>query len=225
MRPPRARTVLAIGVWLVVGLVVTVGVAWGVAYRGPYMEDACVVERVERPEWPDVPAASWRDSRPEGGEVLIARMQVCDRAWVGRPSVNSAIPDDFDYFTVEVWRSGWPRPALRATRLEERPSVLALEVKKETWRDGLVIPWRTSNGDGTSVSLPLRPCFAGLFVDAFLFAALARGTFGLLQLSAIIRRRVRRRAGQGVGCGYDRRGIGVGAACPECGRVVKAEAG
>ena len=64
-------------------------------------------------------------------------------------------------------------------------------------------------------ALPLRPLWLGFAGDVgfygILLAAVVRG-------SAALRSWRRARSGQCGYCGYDRRGLALEAACPECGR-------
>jgi len=65
-------------------------------------------------------------------------------------------------------------------------------------------------------TLPLTPLFPGLLANS---AAFAGGWPPLVALPAALRRWRRRQRGACTACGYDRRGIGADAVCPECGGV------
>ena len=65
-------------------------------------------------------------------------------------------------------------------------------------------------------AIPLRAYWPGLVADSALFSAL----WSLVLFApGRVRKFLRRRRGQCAACGYDLRGIGEGARCPECGGV------
>lgn len=64
-------------------------------------------------------------------------------------------------------------------------------------------------------ALPLRPAWAGLAADTVLWALASWATWRAARLAIRVSRRRRGRCGD---CGYDRAGLPAGAPCPECGR-------
>ena len=63
--------------------------------------------------------------------------------------------------------------------------------------------------------LPYSPLWPGFALDTAFYGTLA---FLLWSAPGFVRRRVRKRRGLCVGCGYDLRGAAGGGPCPECGR-------
>lgn len=79
---------------------------------------------------------------------------------------------------------------------------------------------RTFTLDGSTIThreprvVPLHPIVPGLLANTAVYGA---AWWLILFAPGVIRRWRRRRRGACVACGYDRRGIGAAAACPECG--------
>ncbi len=65
-------------------------------------------------------------------------------------------------------------------------------------------------------AIPYRPLWLGLLGDWLAFTVTC---FALLTSASMFRRRVRRRGGRCEGCGFDLRGLPLGARCPECGKA------
>jgi hypothetical protein len=149
------------------------------------------------------------DTEPD----LLVPIELRPRAfpWLdGQPWAKSR---DCDW--REVAASGWPFYALSSGRgyadASGRQAIDGIEVGgmrayDQTFFFAAVVPR----------ILPLRPLPLGFAADTLLYAGAFRG---LTILLAGARRSWRRRRGRCPGCGYDRRGLAEGAACPECGRA------
>jgi hypothetical protein len=229
------RWTIRIALCLALGVVTTVGVAWGLVAiaandwpKGPPPEEVSntgVRSRFDEvfgpSDWGDLEWASlWAWDRHWPGVVIEARNYRADihSPTAGRP-LNGGIT---------TLRAGWP--------------VLSLtDVSGFLYRDGDVAKRRFSGiqlGDDTFVSrwlptnwppsLPLRPLWPGFLINTLFYAAIV---FGLFFAPGLTKRAIRRKRGRCVNCGYDLRGhISSGSPhpgplregegtvrCPECG--------
>ncbi len=88
--------------------------------------------------------------------------------------------------------------------------VRSWSVQPDVWQVNLPVLGQTA--------FAMCPVWPGFALNTLFYAALAWGLWlGGWQLPLAIRRRRRRRKGLCVRCGYDRKGIGDGVVCPECG--------
>lgn len=125
---------------------------------------------------------------------------------------------------------GWPWRCFRGenwvdwTPPEPGASLLSFTVQDGTLTAVPPPAWAPENPRGLWVlergaqrvgEIPFLPIWAGLAGNTAVFAAAC-----LVPMVGVgvVRRRLRKRGGKCLGCGYDRRGLAVGAACPECGR-------
>lgn len=100
----------------------------------------------------------------------------------------------------EFWSSGSPIGYVTPERIDEE--------------------FRLPDGRGVGIRVPWRPLWPGLVANSAIYGVLAFGLFVVLR--RILRRFdprpwLRRRRGLCGECGYNRRGVPSGAACPECG--------
>jgi hypothetical protein len=182
---------------LLLGVVLTVGVAWGAALvcqKGSWT-------RGRRPVFAILPTDAPDD-------IFVD--------WLDAPASSSAIWVDRNGFH-QVWIHGFPSPSL-GTRYRwntrsgffEAPLV---ERSGSVWWRGLAI--REHSGSGwvrmRPTSLPLMPLWPGFAIDVALHAVLS---WLLCFAPFTLRRVLRARRGRCLGCGYDMRGLD---ACPECG--------
>ena len=223
-RSPRRRVGHAV-LFLACGAVTTVLVAWTCAaattlqilngrqfHTAPQATASGAV-----PSWPVPVPREWRPPLIEQRSAARGvRWQAAATGW-GDP-----------HQAVEVYRAGWPLPALRWTQWHESdsrgnasarasgagpvirlPSPVGTRGVASNW--GWVAGW-------VPRQLPLIPEWPGFAVNA---AAYAATLWGLSRaLGACARRAVlvrRSRLGQCPGCGYARAGLMDSAACPECG--------
>jgi hypothetical protein len=75
-------------------------------------------------------------------------------------------------------------------------------------------PLNFTDARGICGYLPIAPIWSGLALNTIFYGMMA---WGLLFLPGTLRRWRRRRGGRCVKCGYNRGGLAMGAACPECG--------
>ncbi len=105
---------------------------------------------------------------------------------------------------------GWPRPAMRVTAEGPR-AIDVMSWRREFQSSAYRHAWIVDLGAPPQLVLPLAPVWPGVALDTVVFAAaawlLVFGPFAL-------RRRVRRRRRRCVNCGYD---AGALEQCPECG--------
>jgi hypothetical protein len=97
--------------------------------------------------------------------------------------------------------SGWPWPSMIAYTAQSPAGM----------REVL---WRVRVGNRTA-DLPMEPVWPGFALDTAMYGSLV---FLLWSGPRLVRRRVRKRRGRCVGCGYDLKGNVWGGVCPECGR-------
>lgn len=133
------------------------------------------------------------------------------------------------WWSVDTVAAGWPFRAFRGAEYEpfqgETESApmamvpdgkggftLAANMTKPQLRVGLV---KFGGASGDKFAVPLEPMARGL---AFNVAAFAGAWWMVLFAFGAARRVVRGRRGRCVRCGYDRRGLTLEVACPECGR-------
>lgn len=132
---------------------------------------------------------------------------------------------------LSVFDSGWPIHAMRhgtytgvflpegAPKIETRTTGTTLHggLQRITWRRHAA--WTTSTVQGAyhpldRFALPLLPLWPGFLINTLFYALLL---FIAWRVPFALRRAVRRRRGRCGACGYDRAGLDVAAACPECG--------
>jgi hypothetical protein len=136
--------------------------------------------------------------------------------WVATPSRPPSGEKREDVSRVDTAAHGWPWRCLASESWmikapTFRPGLWPMQYR-EVLRGNLVLAETTS---GRTI-MPLRPVWGGLAADVALWSA---GWLVLLRGFEIGRAARRRRAGRCASCGYDRRGLDAGAACPECGRT------
>lgn len=154
---------------------------------------------------PEARGAAWdRWVAEHGGYGDPAELPVWLSLWTDPGWTESVAPGSAIAMDVGV---GWPCVAFHlsgdAVGLRARPAV----VRGGYW-------WRPGPGHGTRLVAWL-PIFPGVLIDSAVYGLAAYGLCAVLPSS--VRRAVRRRRGRCVRCGYDRRGLGDGALCPECG--------
>ena len=99
--------------------------------------------------------------------------------------------------------AGWPMRALAGSCFDGKPQ------RDRLGSTGAIVPTRGVQSRG--LLLPLRPLWPGFLVDTAFWGVAA---FVVRSVPGFVRRRVRRRRGRCVRCGYELAGV---ATCPECG--------
>jgi hypothetical protein len=219
------------------GVVVTIGVAWGAAWmEGPSIREFRVI---------DVRQVNGRppSAGPVLSEVATNRMTARVTAWSRLPEGTYPIYDsrspgetpwwvpdllwcdesklDFELFcsgervAMTRWEAaGWPLPALRCGAANMHTP------DGKGWMiggDRGVWTWRMGSFTSPPKSVPVEPVWMGLIGDTVIYGA---ALFVLWWSPGAIRRAVRGRRGECLRCGYDLRGRSGETACPECGEVV-----
>lgn len=207
-----------------VGFLLTIAVAWGAfgitsfysGVRGnEYFSQSTWAEAVPQ-EWP---AAGWNEWR-RGFGVLWSTHSAKRAA----TSFAAQPPKDKTHvYQLDVWRCGWPRPALRhshgtvevisrfafgAPSSSGSPSAVT-ELWTDSWMRGVPL-----DAVGlTNRRLPIRPVWTGFFIDWLFWSFIFLTT--VIAWRALRTRR-RRRTSRCVWCAYHIDGSPT--RCPECGR-------
>ena len=216
------RCLTKLVVFLLLGAIVNVAVAWGCALWSRNSE-----WREDRPlptaktlwpqylldaDWPPAEFASLREGVGFGVTIIDVDSEV---------RVIPGQPDSFhtnERGVLTIYRNGWPFRSLQ-WELHGTGGPRALELVRDAkvragWRRGLaspsILPIR---GERWARRLPVVPLASGLIFNTLLYSALLwLLTFGPFA----VRRFIRDKRGRCIKCGYDLRGD-FSAGCPECG--------
>lgn len=201
------RLVWRIAGSVVAGMVLTVGVAWGLWLS---TEEPMGNFEVTRTDWPIAVPADW-PGPPEHYTNTTATRRL-DRWIAHRVGANGK----WEVMTnVDRFRIGWPA---RAMLLRERGELHFASVTVRSDHNGIRIPdWVPSwmmPGMMRPKGVPWHPLWPGFALNAPSYGAIV---FLIWSAPGFVRRRSRRRRGLCVVCEYDLRGSTPGAECPECG--------
>ena len=226
------------GVWLAVGAVVNLGVAWSLAAFLPQEGWNQRLIFLPTPESSDISRVSvWEYATP--GAMRRTWEQHDNFVGTRIPPFSLAIRDarmDQDMTTVRQAQLGgiaWGNtPAV--AKYPDRFSIDGCEhatgwpllaawyeiyVEDASWiyrvRGGMRLTGPASFTDICTIrGLPCMPIWPGFALNTIFYAALAWGAW---QVPLAIRRRRRRARGQCVRCGHALAGLPAGSPCPECG--------
>jgi len=195
----------AVAIYLVIGTVHAVLVAWGCAL---FSETPVLTIESGEPRWPMAVDAGWPET-PHA--VLFGRRggyEMCAAQCLGRRPhpTPPGRPRLFTEYRLEQHDFGWPVPAMRALRIITKDGT---EARHAVAMPAVLDPLARNAGR----RLPLAPMWPGFVVDALLYSGFA---WLLLEAPGLLRRGVRAWHGRCVACGYDLRGAS-GRCCPECG--------
>ena len=186
---------------LFLGVVTTVGVAWGIVMfvvdTSPpvsmrFNDLVWVIDLGKRE--PEL-HLRWSNGANRGLGFHIGRMQVTYSFGEQLSPKEVGRMDEVEF--VEV---GWPLFAMQGMRSHGPDSL------------GWSHP-RINAPNGRDLVAPLRPLWPGFLIDTFFYGAL---WFGLFLGPGAAQRTIRRKRGRCVKCGYDLRGD-LDTGCPECG--------
>ncbi len=219
------RIAIKLVVFLLLGAVVNVGVAWGCAI---YI-DLWALEHERSSGYHDAGSHTWRVVRHERRGATRANCR-CDRRRVDGHELRSrqralpwgvvltdwiASPTTGMYACVDL--RGWPERSLWCgflvegkgpTRSLKTHGGLELEPfarRANAWPSGDVL--------GPARALPLRPAFPGFIINTAFYGAIL---WMLWSTPCAARRLIRKRRGRCLKCGYDLRHA-EHEVCPECG--------
>jgi hypothetical protein len=207
------RRVLAqLGVCLIVGVLLTVVVAWSFALFG----NSAYTAITYTPPGPGARLSSASrvpDDFVNGTHVSkrgrgFRYQMVTEMVWIGS---RLGMMTDRQNRTIERVEVGWPWGTM------EWIGTMDLRHRKDgwTWRDGLEPPrWGGAITQGASRRLPLVALWPGFAYSALTIGAVL---FVVQLVPRGVRRGLRRRRGRCVACGYELQGL---VKCPECGRSV-----
>lgn len=214
VRRSRWRWVRRGVVALVVGVVVTYGVAWGCALM-PRVTYSTSIEK-----WPNAVPSTW----PECEEVVRGRgvgiRSEFSMGGVDPPSGRGGP----DFISIHL-RTGWPFPAASSHDLWERSENRSRRVNSDgtvgwSFARGIQVPDSWVRGDyGAPQIMPgrnrlqLAALLPGVVIDTAIYSTcLALTVWG----PGVVRRWRRVRRGRCGACGYDVSGL-AGGVCPDCG--------
>lgn len=224
MRRPTCKSwIVIIPLWLLIGAVVNIGVAWtfaisrerhdaifdvpGLSIRNTSTRTDNLLEwpMVVPAHWPAIPTDSYTRHQPGSPAVHASHRALQD----------SATSD----YSVTVTQSGWPLLSLmRWSTFARHTNNSADEIEFIDSRQ-FTIPWPDAWWGNDvlifpgSMRLPVVPIWSGFIVNTLIYAA----PIALLwMVPRAVRRFLRRQRGTCTACGYDLAGLPAGSICPEC---------
>jgi len=237
------RRVGKVLLFLLLGAVINIAVAWGIAFErvgggvSHGMTEFDPARELQDPE-----------SRFAGAGVSVQRTRGCTRVWVNFssccegawdlvPDVDAEVPAWADaYFgeesLTELRRSpvsrmaqcsGWPSDAMSGSFIFNY-SLTTGRLTIDRTEYGITLPPKQDTGPWKYEYriLPLRPIWPGFAINTAFYAAILWLLFTLPGVPFALRRRRRIRRGLCPACAYDLRGRGNDSkTCPECGKAVK----
>jgi hypothetical protein len=214
---PVKRWTLKLAISLFSGVIVTWGVAWGCALWRNVGARRTFQSQLGA-QWVRVDLST--SFLEERWEVTAANS--ADPSWVVE-SVPSWVrrPTELDLFTVSTaygvpFRSLFETAAARDVPGKVTSGPLTGTGPRVFQMDWMIDGINLESGPPRE-TLPVRILTIAFTLNALLTAGVA---FIAMEGTALARRRMRHRKGRCTACGYDRGGLTVDVACPECGRKV-----
>lgn len=232
--PGRARFLTWAAACAALGLAMSIGIAWlgaGFANQPGTAPGATLVVKQGRTSVPARPVQKLLPGRPETRYEMMeayaqARGQLLERAQYTIMRIGEDGKRELQQ-PLDVYRAGWPSPALEWTDLPWIWTYNAAPpdrgVLARVWESGITYRAATGPSDNEAWRrLPVRPANGGLglAVDSLVWGTVAGAG---LAMGGIVRRQRRRSRGLCVRCGYpvrDSTGVRLGV-CPECGEAVQ----
>ena len=225
--PAMRRWVFLTLVWLVLGAMVNVGVAWW-ASREEVIEQnrrfsidpptvwlpgadggVTILTRRTSYPWRVAVTLTWPDPVPDGWPAIPDYVgQEDGLGWTNFIAVGLGASPQLVSFS----HYGWPMASLRGWSTTLGPSQPSHSLC-------LDVPYRLRNAFPNGW-LPVIPVWPGVLVNSVVYAV----PVAMLWLAlGAVRRWRRMRANLCVRCGYDLRGLAAQGACPECGKVSRSK--
>lgn len=235
------RIGLRVLVFLLIGAVVNVAVAWGVAFRtGSQLtrDDGLIFssENAARLGWPVAVPEQWAPPNMYATQRSPGYMR--DMAfWIGPTRVERGVSEaGIPWVNTISPRaradrvlSGWPLVALESQEYSEAGheppwhtviNLSSVTIRYSNWRAGLQADvGSAAPGWSIPTVLPVAPLWIRFMVDTVFWGAVG---WVLLSGPGTVRRVRRIRRGLCSACGYP---IGISPVCTECGKPVVARAG
>lgn len=216
----RMRWAMAVLVSLLLGVLLNIAVAWGLAaFVGVPPPPARQIPAEKPLSWPGRVPQGW----PPPKEVYIGRWWCCTTVHALGHTVRrledtnptTKASEEMLSCNLYISRWGWPMRSLEIQWPHSQNMLVSIWLFKKPTEAAL----RTGLPVSTSITrsperthLPLMPVWPGFFVNSLLYSAIA---CALLCGPGMARRLRRRRRGWCISCGYDLAGLPK---CPECGR-------
>ncbi len=202
------RRLTKLVVFLVLGAIVNVGVAWGCAGWSDWLDIITLLKTPVTTETSGTISApsAWRlDNMPKSWPDKPTHAFTRHTGWFLFTDQMRSL-DDETFFRLADRRFGVPTKSLACYELV----VLQSGTRTNSCRYGIA-------RFGGDYPLPLRPMWPGFAINTIFYAAILWGlTLGPFTACRITRRIVRRRRGHCIKCGYDLRGE-FESGCSECG--------
>jgi hypothetical protein len=199
------RIVVRLAIFLLLGAIINVAVAWGCAAWSPLRYGHGDEQSPVDVEWARSVGFSFDESglptviqrAASSGFALCHVYPYSIGGRVGASRYSAGLP--FHSFQAHATRS---------------------DVDEE-WRVACGAALQPDPHVRPELVLPYRPLWPGFAINTIIYAAIV---WVLFAVPGAVRRRVRRKRGQCAACGYSRRGISADK-CPECGAAVSRQRG
>ncbi len=222
------RGLFSILLFLLLGAIVNVVVAWGLSFYRPHYHGSGDLT-------PEQAAVVWNRNAPEHWRLLPEPSAYCGRSlrfrYRGIVEVKSseeiegiAPPGGVrsTMYKVHELERGWPLPCLRAAYWERtdlpRDRVTAAPVSYQyEILNGWLFPKAESPPQGGHyIIVPYLPVYPAFLIDSILYCVFIWMMFAFVQAPRRLLSLLRRSRGHCPKCGYDLRGS-QDYGCPECG--------